>query len=121
MTLQVVAASLANQNSPVAMDIVMVSDKKLLDQLAGMSASDWFQKGAQFQLDHPGKVTLLTDLELVPGQIYGPVKIWVGPKFVGGVLFLNYFTPGAHRAVIDIHKPLVVNLLENDFVIQPAR
>lgn len=121
MSLQVITSSMANQNSPVAVDIVMVSDKKLLDVLAGLTASDWFQKRDQIQLDHPGKIKVLTDLELVPGQSYGPIKLRVGPQFVGGVLFMNYFTPGAHRAVIDIRKPLVVNLLENDFAIQPEK
>jgi len=121
MSLQVIPSALANHNSPVAMDIVMVSDKKLLDVLGGMSASDWFQKRSQVQLDYPGKVKILTDLELVPAQPFGPVKYSVDPKFIGGFIFLNYFTPGAHRASINLRKPLVVNLLENDFAIQPEK
>lgn len=121
MSLQVSSSNTANQNSPVAMDLVMVSDKKLLDVLGGLTAVDWFQKRAQIQLDHPGKIKILTDLELVPGQRYGPVKFAVDPKFIGGFVFLNYFTPGAHRALIDIHKPLVINLLDKDFAIQPEK
>lgn len=97
MTLQVISSATANNNSPVAMDVVMASDKKLMDVIGGMTASDWFQKRAQVQLDHPGKVKILTDLELVPGQPFGPVKYSVEPKFVGGFIFLNYFTPGPHR------------------------
>jgi type VI secretion system protein len=121
MSLQVNASNMANHNSPVAMDIVVVSDKKLLDVVGGMNAGDWFQKRSQVQLDHPGKIKILTSLELVPGQTFGPVKLSVGSKFVGGFIFLNYFSPGAHRALINIRKPLVINLLENDFAIQPEK
>ena len=121
LTLQVIPSDSANNNSPVAMDVVMVEDKKLMDVLGGMSAADWFQKRAQVQRDHPGKIKVLTHLELVPGQPFGPQKFSVGPKFVGGYIFLNYFTPGAHRALIDLRKPLVLNLLQNDFAIQPEQ
>lgn len=118
LSLQVTTSNGANQNSPVAMDVVLVSDKKLLGVLDKLSASDWFQKRAQIELDHPGKIQVLTDLQLVPGQRYGPVKLKFNPRFVAGILFANYFTPGAHRAVIDIHKPLVVNLKEGNFTLQ---
>ena len=121
MSLQVNSSNVANHNSPVALDVVMVSDKKLLDVLGTLNASDWFQKRSQIQLDHPGKIKILTSLELVPGQSFGPVKLSPGPKFVGGFIFLNYFSPGAHRALIDIRKPLVINLLENDFAIQTEK
>lgn len=120
MSLQVTTSSVANQNSPVAMDIV-VTDKKLLSVLDGLTASAWFQKRAQIELDHPGKIEVLTDLQLVPGQTYGPVKLKFDPKFTSGILYVNYFTPGAHRAVIDIHKPLVVELQQSDFKIQMGK
>lgn len=118
MSLQVVTSNEANQNSPVAMDIVVVRNKKLLGTLDHLTASSWFQKRAQIELDHPGKIKVLKDLQLVPGQTYGPVKLHFPPKYQAGILFVNYFTPGAHRAVIDIHKPLVVDLHRNNFTIQ---
>lgn len=118
MSLEVNTSRAANSNSPVALDIVAVSDKKLMPVLAKLSAAQWFERRSQILLDHPGKVEILADLELVPGQHYGPLKLKAGPKFIGGILFANYFTPGAHRAVVDIRKPLVIKLRQNNFAIQ---
>ena len=41
----------ANNNNPVAVDLVLVSDKKLLQELMKMSAHDWFEKRHQIELD----------------------------------------------------------------------
>ncbi len=121
MSLEVNTASNANSNSPVALDIVAVSDKKLLPTLAKLTASQWFAQRSQILLDHPGSVKILKSLELVPGQHYGPVKFKPGAKFIGGILFADYFSPGAHRAVINIRKPLVLNLLQNNFALQNSQ
>lgn len=118
MSLAVNTASNANQDSPVALDIVEVSDKKLLPTLAKLTANQWFEKRSQILLDHPGSIEVLRELELVPGERYGPVKFKPGAKFVGGILYADYFTPGAHRAVVDIRKPLVIDLLRDNFAIR---
>src|SRR5678815_251463 len=50
----------ANYNNPVAVDLVLVSDKKLLQELMKMPASEWFEKRHQFELDYPQETALAT-------------------------------------------------------------
>src|SRR5688572_32414526 len=59
----------ANNNNPVAVDLVLVSDKKLLKQLMALSAREWFEKRHQFALDYPKETGLSAGRwEWVPGQ-----------------------------------------------------
>src|ERR1041384_1236930 len=48
----------ANENNPVAVDLILVSDKKLLEQLMTMSAKEWFEQKRQIQLDYPKETDL---------------------------------------------------------------
>jgi hypothetical protein len=48
--------------------------------------------------------------EWVPGQIVQVEKLLVRPEIKGGVIFANYFKPGAHRAVIDPRKDILIKL-----------
>ncbi len=47
LDLKVHVSPKANNNNPVAVDLVLVSDKKLLQELMKMSASEWFEKRHQ--------------------------------------------------------------------------
>src|SRR5438034_771249 len=59
----------ANGNNPVAVDLVLVSDKKLLKELMKMSAKDWFEQRHQVELDYPKEKDLYAgSWEWVPGQ-----------------------------------------------------
>src|SRR4051812_20578956 len=49
----------ANKNNPVAVDLVLVTDKKLLKELSKMSARDWFEQRHQVQLDYPRETALV--------------------------------------------------------------
>jgi type VI secretion system protein len=115
-SVEIVVASGANQNNPVALDLVMVMDKNLLKQLAKTSAKDWFQQREQFQRDYPGKMEVV-GWEWVPGQIAGPIKVQVPSKAVGAYLYANYFTPGDHRALVDLKTPISVSLREADLAV----
>jgi type VI secretion system protein len=112
-------STLANQNNPVAIDLVLVSDKKLLDELKKLSAKEWFEKRNQYRLDYPKETELSTHRwEWVPGQAVKidpvPVKIEIN----GGIIFANYFTPGAHRAIINPRKNILIRLGEEDFTVE---
>ena len=105
----------ANNNNPVALDLVLVKDKKLFLELKKISAAEWFEKRNQYKLDYPKELGLSAgSWEWVPDQA---VKIDPMPfkdKFAGGLVFANYFTPGAHRAVIDPTKAVVITLGPDD-------
>lgn len=105
----------ANGDNPVALDILLVSDKELLKELQKMSASDWFAKREQIVLDHPKEEQLVVlRREFVPGQVVEPARLVVKPEIRAGIVFANYFNPGEHRAVLDPRARDVQINLEED-------
>jgi type VI secretion system protein len=109
----------ANRNNPVAVDLVLVSDKKLLKELMKMSARDWFAQKHQVQLDYPKEKDLSAgSWEWVPGQSVKLDRLNVRYEVVGGIVFANYLTEGVHRASIDPRKPFLLTLGEEDLCVQ---
>jgi type VI secretion system protein len=109
----------ANNSNPVAVDLVLVKDNALLAELKKLSATDWFENRRQYLLDHPEETGLRAGTwEFVPGQPINPVRINVEPEIMGGIIFANYSTPGAHRAAIDPRKSLTVVLGAKDFTVR---
>ena len=101
----------ANNNSPVALDLVLVKSKKLLKELMKISASEWFAKRSQYRLDYPQETGLNSgSWEWVPGQVVQIDPLQFKDKFAGGLVFANYIAPGTHRAVINPSKPVVIKL-----------
>ena len=112
----------ANNNNPVAVDLVLVSDKKLLQELMKMSASEWFEKRHQVALDYPKETGLTAGRwEWVPGQQVKLDRMTVKFEVVGGVIFANYFNAGAHRAPIDPRKGILVTLGEDSLCVQSLK
>src|SRR5438067_12655388 len=84
-------SSAANGNNPVAVDLVLVSDKNLLKELMKMSAKDWFEQKHQVQLDYPKERDLVAgSWEWVPGQAVKLDRLPVRLEIVGGLVFANY-------------------------------
>src|SRR5215208_6630524 len=101
----------ANNDNPVALDLVLVKDKKLLNDLMNLSAKEWFENRNQYQLDYPEEIELSSHRwEWVPGQDVYIDPIPLKGDFAGGIIFANYITPGTHSAVIDPRKSVIVNL-----------
>jgi type VI secretion system protein len=115
-------APTANKNNPVAVDLVLVADKKLLKELTKMSARDWFENRHQVQLDYPKETDLAAgSWEWVPGQAVEVERLPVRLEIVGGVVFANYFTEGPHRAVINPRKDILITLGEEDLCVQSTK
>src|SRR6185503_2488245 len=112
----------ANNNNPVAVDLVLVSDKKLLQELMKLSAGEWFEKRHQFVLDYPREAGLGANRwEWVPGQQVKVDQVTVKYGVVGGVVFANYFNAGTHRAPVDPRKPILITLGDEDFCVQSLK
>ena len=110
----------ANDGNPVAVDLVLVTDNELLKELMGISASEWFENRSQYVLEYPGEKGLRAgSWEWVPGQAVTLTPVRVKPEIVGGVIFANYFTSGAHRARINPRQDLLVKLGPKDFAAVP--
>lgn len=92
------AAPDANQNSPVAVDLVLVTDEKLLARLSELTAAKWFEARADLLKTYPGELRH-GSWEIVPGQVLKvPGQRFEGPRVMGVLAFANYAAPGAHRA-----------------------
>lgn len=112
----------ANNNNPVAVDLVLVKDKKLLQELMKMSANDWFEKRHQVELDYPKETELDAGRwEWVPGQQVKLDSVPVNLDIAGGVVFANYFSAGTHRAPINPRKGIVITLGDENLCVQSLK
>lgn len=117
LPMQVLVAPDANEDSPVAVDIVVVYDRKLLDELLKLPASQWFATKAQFIADHDRKIDV-QGWEWVPGQKVEPISIDYRSGAKEVVVFADYHTDGAHRAVIQPQQAFRLVLAERDLVLE---
>lgn len=125
---QMEVARTLNQNSPVAVDVVLIYDDKLFKDLQKVTAKEWFEKREQMIRDNPsGLLFGVWRWEVAPGQsvasktLYVPVKtLFIYPKarVLGGVVFADYASPGPHRASIAPGQDILIRLSEKDFAVE---
>ncbi|HJX30137.1 MAG TPA: hypothetical protein VJ885_19710 [Thermoanaerobaculia bacterium] len=111
----------ANQNTPIAVDLVVVYDAKLLDKLESMNAETWFQKRTQFLADNADMVSSWS-WEWVPGQEIPQLSV---PYRAGAQQFVVYadYTPAPdvtsdYRATVGPQYPFRLILQEKTFSIE---
>lgn len=114
---EVVIAADANEDSPIAVDLVFVYDKKLLDTLLKTPATEWFTKRDQFLKDY-GNALAVEQWEWVPGQQIDPLNVAYRPGARRVVLFADYVTEGDHRATADPQEPFRLVLGARDFFVE---
>lgn len=120
LPLQVTVAPNANQSSAVAVAVVVIYQRPVLEKLVGLSARDWFENREQLRRDYPGSFDAWS-WEWVPGQAVPEQELRYESGAKAGVVFADYLAPGAHRAVIDPHKGLRLELERTDFVVTEAQ
>lgn len=104
----------ANQNSAIAVDLVLVYDQNLTNTLGKLSASKYFDGLNQLLLDNP---TLLDvwHWELVPGQIVEAFQPQQEKGYAwAAFVFANYLTPGDHRVKVAPNGFVKILLLKDD-------
>ena len=116
LLLQVAISSNANQNSPVAVDVLLIRDKAFLKAAQGMSASDWFAKKSQMQLQFP-KAAEINSWEWIPGQAVRPVSIDVPVDAQAAMMFANYASAGPHSAALPTQGKVTIVLDDQDFTV----
>lgn len=112
------AASDANADSALAVDVVLVKDKALLDTLSAMSAARYFAARADLVRTYPDALRVL-GVEIAPGQmIRVERKHFADERARAALVFANYAAPGEHRlrAPLDAAACLV-RLNDQDFVV----
>lgn len=122
LTIPVNVTADANQNNPVALDLVEINDKDLAKDVVKMTAADWFQKRDQIRDDYPksGSVSV-TSWEWVPGQVVPDLQIPMrrAPRAI--LVFADYSGPGPHRIRIDPSKPPSLTLGREDMTVSLAK
>ncbi len=112
-----------NQGFPVAVDFVVVYDRELLAAFGELTAHDWFEQRERLRLDHEPRSLEISSWELVPScdgcAAPGPFSVRYRGGALGGVVFANYFTPGAHHILIEPLRPFALQLGESGFEHRP--
>jgi type VI secretion system protein len=120
IAVKVQVAALANQNNPVAVDVLFVYDRDLLNTVLQMSANDWFAKREQLARDYPQQSGFAVwSWEWVPGQIVLPQALPLQPKARAGVIFARYRSAGEHRARFDPYNGISLELRETNVQVKP--
>lgn len=115
----VTVAPQANQDSAVAMDLIVVYDDGLIDTLFKLSANSYFAQKQQIMRDNPGQIDVWS-WEVVPGQVVPSRQIkFSQPIPRGGIFFANYLTPGDHRIRVGKETGVKITLAPKDFSLQP--
>lgn len=117
LPMQVKVAPHANEDTAVAVDVVVVYDTKLIEELLKMPASEWFSKKQQFLSDHPNDV-VAQSWEWVPGQPVSPQSINYRAGARKVFLFADYVTEGAHRAAVPPQQPFRLVLGDRDLAVE---
>lgn len=110
----------ANDRSPVAVDVVVVTDRALVEPVSKLAAAQWFDTRGQLLLDHPRGLQV-TSLEPVPGQRLPWRRVrWRG-KAVAAFVFAAYPTPGSHRVRVDPFPWVVIHLTADSLAVARPR
>jgi type VI secretion system protein len=115
------AAPLANSNSPIEVEFVIVRDAKLMATLLEMTSRDWFSRRAQLKSDYPKDLETVS-WEFVPGQSVATRKLPLHRRKAKAlIVFANYFTAGPHRLRLDPFKRVTLQLGESDLRIDNSK
>jgi type VI secretion system protein len=99
---------LINENSPVAVDLVLVRDTLLVARLDKLSAQQWFFQKASLQQAAPDDL-VIRSWELTPGDsLRVPQKDLPSERALRVFLFTGYRTPGDHRLTLEPLAPRVL-------------
>lgn len=118
LPVEVTVAADVNQRSPIAVELLVVYERPVLEKLRELSARDWFDRRDQLRRDHPGAFESWS-WEWIPGQEVTVLEIRYGVGAKAGIVFADYLTPGSHRAVLDPHRPVRLELERDDFAVAP--
>ncbi len=108
----------ANDNSPVAVDIVAAFSPAMLNRLLGTDAAEWFKDKDTFLVNFPTDLKV-ESWELVPGQVVEDATLPDDLDDATGLLvFARYAGQAPYRARIDHFEEVTVILETNRFTFQ---
>jgi type VI secretion system protein len=120
LPIQVSIAPDANEDSPLAVELIVVYENKIADKLMEKKARDWFAGREQFLRDY-GDDVKSWKYEWIPGQEVQPLDLEYGIGAKRVILFADYLTPGDHRATIDPQRPFRLVLGPSELELEELR
>lgn len=108
----------ANNDSAVAVDLVLISDQQAASQIETLTAPEFFAHRQQLERDFPGGFEVRS-WELAPGQILRDQPVHGTCNRVRTMLFARYATPGDHRQTLQNRSPITIWLKQADFTVTP--
>lgn len=117
LTMRVSTVPKLNQDMPVAVEVLVVYDAKILDQVSQLSAEEWFTGRAQFLRDNPPATDAFQTWrwEWVPAQAVPDQEMRYALGARSTVVFVSYQTPGEHRALVAPRQDFLLSLQLSDF------
>lgn len=107
-----------NQNSPVAVELLMIRDRSLWERLREKPAAEWFEERDALARSFPDSYQSWR-WEWVPGQEVPPQTLEVGRGVRWGLVFARYLVAGDHRAVVKPREPFRLVLEKTMVRIEP--
>ncbi len=120
LPIQVSISPDANEDSALAVELIVAYDEKIVDELLKMPARKWFDTRDQFRRDHPEEIQSWK-WEWAPGQEVAPLQVSYGIGAKRVVLFADYLVPGDHRATLDPQQPFRLVLGTSELKVEVLR
>ena len=108
----------ANQNSAVAIDLVMLTDPEAAAAIMKLSARDWFQRREQFARDYPDGLRIAS-WEMAPGQLLRDASVDSPGGMTDAIVFAGYRDEGDHRLRLGDGSKVKLMLGEKDVRLMP--
>ncbi|MBC8145931.1 MAG: hypothetical protein H7X80_10125 [bacterium] len=110
-------ATVANDERPLAVDIIYAYDEDMMKELMKLSARDWFERKEQILSDNPGDDMLeVFSYEWTPGTTR-TVNLPLRGGTEGGVMFVNYYYDGAFRHRLDLFTDVEIAFEHHEFAV----
>jgi len=119
LSVMIQAIDNANNNTPVAVDVVYTLSSDLAKKLSQMTAREYYRDRAQIIRDYVNEV-MIHSWELPPGHTIKEDVDNLHPDTKQAFLFADYDIPGSHRARLPLFQNLIVLLGKTDFKVNPV-
>jgi type VI secretion system protein len=110
----------ANNDSPVALDVVLIKDKAFWKTAPAMAATQWFAQKDALERRY-GKKLQVSSWEWIPGQPIPPINIKVPRWLKGAMVFASYPSPGTHSAPLSAGRKVSIDLQQDDFTLEVTK
>jgi type VI secretion system protein len=108
----------ANQNSPVAIAVLVVYEDDVMNDLSKLTATQWFEQAEQRQRDNPDGTDFdILAWEVMPGQRIKELDLELQGREARGLVFADYYSEGDHRSRFNPTKTILVVLGVSDFTV----